>query len=98
MAINMGPGRHRYYLYYKIAIREQKREVGRVKRYEKGIATDPKTFSPQHTVRDALEVKDQYGLMGTNCNLVRRLGTLFHGTQKNRLRNAAVDSGIPESL
>jgi IMP dehydrogenase len=51
-------------IHYNMSVKEQKREVDRVKHYENGFITDPKTLSPGNTVRDALEIKAKYGFMG----------------------------------
>ena len=64
MAINMALQGGLGIIHYNNTIREQKREVDRVKRYENGFITDPKTLSPEHTVQDALDIKDRYGFMG----------------------------------
>lgn len=64
MAINMALQGGIGIIHYNSSIREQKREVDKVKRYENGFITDPKTLSPKHTIRDAFEIKDRYGFMG----------------------------------
>lgn len=64
MAINMALQGGIGIIHYNNSIREQKREVDRVKRYENGFITDPKTLSPKNTVRDAFEIKQRYGFMG----------------------------------
>lgn len=51
-------------VHYNNTVREQKREVDRVKRYENGFITDPKTLSPEDTVADALDIKKRFGFMG----------------------------------
>lgn len=64
MAINMALQGGIGIVHYNNEIREQKRLVDRVKRYENGFITDPKTLSPNQTVRDALDIKNRYGFMG----------------------------------
>lgn len=64
MAINMALQGGIGIIHYNNTIRDQKREVDRVKRYENGFITDPKTLSARHTVRDALDIKNRYGFMG----------------------------------
>lgn len=64
MAINMALQGGIGIIHYNMSVKEQKREVDRVKHYENGFITNPKTLSPAHTVRDALEIKARYGFMG----------------------------------
>lgn len=64
MAINMALQGGIGIIHYNNEIRDQKRLVDRVKRYENGFITDPKTLSPNHTVGDALDIKNRYGFMG----------------------------------
>jgi IMP dehydrogenase len=64
MAINMALQGGIGIIHYNMSIRDQKREIDRVKRYENGFITDPKVLSPKDTVRDALEIKSRYGFMG----------------------------------
>jgi len=60
MALHGGLG----VIHYNNTIREQKKEVDRVKRFENGFITDPKTLSPEHTIADARAIKARYGFMG----------------------------------
>jgi IMP dehydrogenase len=64
MAINMALQGGIGIIHYNMSVKEQKREVDRVKHYENGFITDPKTLSPKNTVRDALDIKAKYGFMG----------------------------------
>lgn len=64
MAINMALQGGIGIIHYNNTEREQKRQVDKVKRYENGFITDPKTLSPTNTVRDALDIKHRYGFMG----------------------------------
>lgn len=64
MAINMALQGGIGIIHYNNEIRDQKRLVDRVKRYENGFITDPKTLSPNHTVGDAIDIKNRYGFMG----------------------------------
>lgn len=64
MAINMALQGGIGIIHYNNTIREQKQQVDRVKRYENGFITDPKTLSPENTVQDALNIKARYGFMG----------------------------------
>lgn len=64
MAIHMAMHGGIGIVHYNNTVKEQKREVDRVKRFENGFITDPKTLCPSNTVRDALEIKAKYGFMG----------------------------------
>lgn len=64
MAINLALQGGIGIIHYNNTINEQKRLVDRVKRYENGFITDPKTLGPEHTVGDALDIKNRYGFMG----------------------------------
>src|SRR5438132_13439795 len=44
--------------------RQQAAEVARVKRYESGLLRDPITVTPQHTVRQVLDMQEQLGISG----------------------------------
>ncbi len=64
MAINMAQQGGIGIIHYNNSVREQKQLVDRVKRYENGFITDPKTLSPENTVQDAMDIKSRYGFMG----------------------------------
>lgn len=51
-------------IHYNHSIREQAREVDRVKRYKNGFITDPKTLSPNDTLADIDAIKQKYGFSG----------------------------------
>src|SRR3954464_9950927 len=44
--------------------KQQAAEVARVKRYESGVLRDPVVITPQHTVRQVLEMQEQLGISG----------------------------------
>ncbi|MBK0393407.1 IMP dehydrogenase [Ramlibacter algicola] len=44
--------------------KQQAAEVSRVKRYESGVLRDPVVITPQHTVRQVLEMQEQMGISG----------------------------------
>lgn len=44
--------------------KQQAAEVARVKRYESGVLRDPVVITPQHTVRQVLEMQEQMGISG----------------------------------
>ena len=43
---------------------EQAKEVSKVKRFESGVLTDPVTITPQHTVRQVMELSDETNISG----------------------------------
>lgn len=84
MAINMALQGGIGIIHYNNTVREQKREVDRVKRYENGFITDPKTLSPQNTVRDAFNIKDRYGFMGIPITASGGMNSKLVGIVTNR--------------
>jgi IMP dehydrogenase len=44
--------------------KEQAAQVAKVKRYESGVLRDPVTITPNHTVRQVMELSDQLGVSG----------------------------------
>lgn len=84
MAINMALQGGIGIIHYNNTIREQKREIDRVKRYENGFITDPKTLSPSNMVRDALEIKDRYGFMGIPITVNGGMNSKLVGIVTNR--------------
>lgn len=51
-------------IHYNNDMDDQRKEVDRVKRYENGFITDPKTLSPNNTIQDAIAIKEKYGFSG----------------------------------
>ena len=47
-----------------LTAKEQAAEVAKVKRYESGVLRDPVVISPQHTVRQVIEMSEQLGISG----------------------------------
>ncbi|GJQ15902.1 hypothetical protein GpartN1_g7693.t1 [Galdieria partita] len=66
------------------SVKEQKKEVERVKRFENGFITDPKTLAPFHTVADAYELKKKYGFMGIPITEDGRMGSRLLGIVTKR--------------
>lgn len=97
MAINMALQGGIGIIHYNNSIREQKREVDRVKRYENGFITDPKTLSPQHTVGDALEIKNRYGFMGIPITKNGGMNSKLVGIVTNRDVEFVRDKDTPLS-
>lgn len=84
MAINMALQGGIGIVHYNNTICEQKREVNRVKRYESGFITDPKTLSGSHTVGDAWEIKRRYGFMGIPVTADGEMNSKLCGIVTNR--------------
>ncbi|KAI0565472.1 Inosine-5'-monophosphate dehydrogenase [Gracilaria domingensis] len=95
MAINMALQGGIGIIHYNNSIREQKREVDRVKRYENGFITDPKTLSPTHTVRDALDIKNRYGFMGIPITESGGMNSKLVGIVTNRDVEFVRDKNTP---
>lgn len=51
-------------LHKNMSIEAQAKEIDRVKRSEHGVITDPFSLSPQHQVRDALDIMSEYRISG----------------------------------
>ncbi|GJD07192.1 Inosine-5'-monophosphate dehydrogenase [Galdieria sulphuraria] len=66
------------------SVKEQKKEVERVKRFENGFITDPKTLAPFHTVADAYDLKKKYGFMGIPITEDGRMGSRLLGIVTKR--------------
>lgn len=51
-------------IHKNLTAQEQAREVAKVKRFESGILTNPITITPQHTVRQVMELSDETNISG----------------------------------
>ncbi|TCK03063.1 IMP dehydrogenase [Marinobacterium mangrovicola] len=51
-------------IHKNLTVEEQAAQVRKVKKYESGIVTDPVTCTPDTTVREVLDLADQYGFSG----------------------------------
>lgn len=51
-------------IHRNLAIEEQARQVGLVKRYESGIVLNPVTIAPSQTLKDALKLMADHGITG----------------------------------
>src|ERR671929_2140967 len=47
-----------------LTAKQQAAEVARVKRYESGVLRDPVVITPQHTVRQVVDLQEQLGISG----------------------------------
>lgn len=95
MAINMAQQGGIGIIHYNNSIREQKRLVDRVKRFENGFITDPKTLSPEHTVQDALDIKARYGFMGIPVTEGGAMFSKLMGIVTNRDVEFVKDTATP---
>eukprot|EP00166_Cyanidium_caldarium_P002523 ctg_2456.g361 len=84
MAIHMALQGGLGFVHYNNTVREQKKEVDRVKRYESGFITDPKTLAPHHTIADARDIKARYGFQGIPVTEDGRMGSRLLGIVSNR--------------
>ena len=60
-------------IHKNMSIEQQASEVDRVKRSEHGIITDPIFLSPQHLVKDALELMEHYHISGVPITVEGKL-------------------------
>ena len=51
-------------IHKNLTAQQQAKEVAKVKRYESGVLRDPVVITPQHTVRQVLEMSEQLGISG----------------------------------
>lgn len=60
-------------IHRNMSIEEQAREVEKVKKSESGMIIDPITISPEHKIRDALELMAQYRISGIPVTVGKKL-------------------------
>lgn len=56
-----------------LSIEEQANEVGKVKKYESGMVTDPITLSPDHYVHEAIQVMEKFNISGIPVTIQGKL-------------------------
>lgn len=64
MAINMALQGGIGIVHHNCDAEQQAKEVRRVKKYKQGFIVDPLVLSPQHTIRDVMDIKHKYAFMG----------------------------------
>lgn len=60
-------------IHKNMAIEKQAKEVDRVKRSEHGVITDPIFLSPDHLIRDALDIMEHYHISGVPITVEGKL-------------------------
>ncbi|MDN5347718.1 MAG: dehydrogenase [Clostridia bacterium] len=60
-------------IHKNMSIERQAKEVDRVKRSEHGVITDPISLSPDHTVREAVEIMEHYHISGVPITVGSKL-------------------------
>lgn len=60
-------------IHKNMSIKKQAEEVDRVKRSEHGIITDPIYISPDHRIKDALEIMERYHISGVPVTVNNKL-------------------------
>jgi len=71
-------------VHYNMPVEQQVMEIRRVKRYENGRITDPKTLSPDHTLMDVDLIKSQFGFSGVPVTECGKMGGKLLGIVTNR--------------
>jgi len=84
MAIHMALQGGMGVIHYNMPKEQQATEVRRVKRYENGYITDPKTLSPNHTIMDVDQIKCQFGFSGCPITEDGKMGSKLVGIVTNR--------------
>ncbi len=72
------------FIHYNNTIKEQVREVRKVKRFENGFITDPRVLSPNHTIRDIDQIREKEGFSGIPITEDGTLRTPLIGIVTNR--------------
>ena len=80
MALHGGIG----FIHYNNTIKEQRKQVDRVKNFKNGFITNPKCLSPEHTVEDVLAIKHKYGFSGIPITENGLMGGKLVGIVTNR--------------
>ncbi len=60
-------------IHKNLTIEEQANEVGKVKKYESGMVSDPITLSPDHYVTEAIQVMEKFNISGIPVTIQGKL-------------------------
>jgi IMP dehydrogenase len=71
-------------IHYNMTVEEQAREVRLVKKYKNGFITDPVILSPEHSIADVDQLKEQFGFSGFPITVDGKLGSKLVGIVTNR--------------
>lgn len=80
MASNGGIG----FIHSNMSIEQQRGQVSKVKKFENGFITDPIVLSPDHTIRDALAIKREFGFSGVPITRTGKMGHTLLGLVTTR--------------
>lgn len=80
MALHGGIG----FIHYNNTVAEQAAQVRRVKRFKNGFITEPLTLSPNHTIADLDEMKQQYGFSSVPITEDGKMGSKLLGIVTSR--------------
>jgi len=97
MAIHMALQGGMGVIHYNMPIEQQAQEVARVKRYENGRISDPRTLAPTDTIADVDRVKMEFGFSGVPITEGGKMGSKLLGIVTNRDIDFIEDRSTPLS-
>eukprot|EP00549_Striatella_unipunctata_P000729 CAMPEP_0118708308 /NCGR_PEP_ID=MMETSP0800-20121206/21795_1 /TAXON_ID=210618 ORGANISM="Striatella unipunctata, Strain CCMP2910" /NCGR_SAMPLE_ID=MMETSP0800 /ASSEMBLY_ACC=CAM_ASM_000638 /LENGTH=531 /DNA_ID=CAMNT_0006611447 /DNA_START=66 /DNA_END=1661 /DNA_ORIENTATION=- len=71
-------------IHSNLSIAEQASQVRKVKKYKNGFITDPLCLSPNHTVQDVIQIKEEFGYSGIPITDTGKMGGRLMGIISNR--------------